>query len=428
MNKDSSTFSVEKKQDHRTIAKELDLYILDEQAGQGLPILLPNWVIIRQQISDFLRKKQREFGFQEVITPILGSEYLYKTSGHLDHYQEYMFPEISRNNETFYLRPMTCPHHCLIYQQKPRSYRDLPFRLCENSLLFRYEASGALKGLERPRWFELTDHHIFVSPEQLKEELKKNYLYIAEVLSAFNFPISRLVCALHDPNNSEKYHSDKELWKYSEDILINALNELKLNYVILRGEAAFYGPKLDLEITAADGKNITISTIQLDFILPQKFGLNYIDSEQNLKIPAIIHQSPIGSYQRFIALLLEQTDGKLPFWLAPCQVAILPFNEEKEIKDYCEELVGKLKQSGLRVKIFTKKKLKDRVRQMYQKKIPYYLVIGQEEVEVKKNPNQETKIKLMHTYEGGKVEELTEKELFEFLITFNKSKKENNYE
>ncbi|CAG8775786.1 16600_t:CDS:2 [Racocetra persica] len=185
---------------------------------------------------------------------------------------------------------MTCPHHCLIYQQKPRSYRDLPFRLCENSLLFRYEASGALKGLERPRWFELADHHIFVSPEQLKEELKKNYLYIAEVLSAFNFPISRLVY-----------------------ILINALNELKLNYVILQGEAAFYGPKLDLEITAADGKNITISTIQLDFILPQKFGLNYIDSEQNLKIPAIIHQSPIGSYQRFIALLLEQTDGKLPF-------------------------------------------------------------------------------------------------------------------
>ncbi|CAG8541934.1 314_t:CDS:2 [Cetraspora pellucida] len=242
------------------------------------------------------------------------SEYLYKTSGHLDHYQEYMFPEISRNNETFYLRPMTCPHHCIIYQQKPRSYRDLPFRLCENSLLFRYEASGALKGLERPRWFELADHHIFVSPEQLKEELKKNYLYIVE------------------------------------------------------GEAAFYGPKLDLEITAADGKNITISTIQLDFILPQKF--------------------------------------------APCQVAILPFNEEKEIKDYCEELAGKLKQSGLRVKIFTKKKLKDRIRQMYQKKIPYYLVIGQEEVAAKKNPNQETKMKLMHTYEGGKAEELTEKELF----------------
>ncbi|CAJ0841664.1 16018_t:CDS:2 [Entrophospora sp. SA101] len=220
MEKNNSAYppiSQKKNKDHREIAKELDLYILDDKAGQ-------------------------ELDFQEVITPILGSEYLYQTSGHLDHYQDSMFPAISRDNETFYLRPMTCPHHCLIYRQKPRSYRDLPFRLCENSLLFRYEASGALK-----------------------------------------------------------------------DTLISVLNELKLNYVILKGEAAFYGPKLDLEITAADGKNITISTIQLDFILPQKFGLNYIDAKQNLKTTAIIHHSPIGTYQRFIALLLEQTDGKLPF-------------------------------------------------------------------------------------------------------------------
>jgi threonyl-tRNA synthetase len=332
----------EKKQDHRTIAKELDLYILEEKAGQGLPILLPNWVIIRNQIQEFLQQKQRDFGFQEVITPILGSEYLYQTSGHLDHYQNSMFPAFSRNKETFYLRPMTCPHHCLIYQQKPRSYRDLPFRLCENSILYRYETSGALKGLERPRWFELADHHIFVSPEQLKTELKKNYHYIADILSAFNFPISRLVCSLHDPNNSEKYHADKDLWNYSENILINSLQELGLEYTVLKGEAAFYGPKLDLEIKAADSKNITIATIQLDFILPQKFGLKYTDKEQNLKTAAIIHQSPIGSYQRFIALLLEQTDGKLPFWLAPCQLAILPLNDEESVKNYCEKLEKEL--------------------------------------------------------------------------------------
>ncbi|CAG8506961.1 5169_t:CDS:2 [Racocetra fulgida] len=220
--------------DHRKIAQELDLYILDERAGQ---------VIIRNQIQKFLQQKQKKFGFQEVITPILGSEYLYETSGHLQHYRDYMFPSFGRDNETFRLRPMTCPHHCLIYRQKPRSYRDLPWRLCENSFLYRYEASGALK----------------------------------------------------------------------ETLLKEALTELGLNYIVLKGEAAFYGPKLDLEIEAADGKNITIATIQLDFVLPLKFNLKYINKRQELITPVIIHQSPIGTYQRFIALLLEKTDGRLPF-------------------------------------------------------------------------------------------------------------------
>jgi threonyl-tRNA synthetase len=314
MSKENNLPSIQKeKQDHRLIAKDLELYVLDEKAGQGLPILLPNWVIIRNQIQNFLRQKQEEFGFQEVITPILGSEELYRISGHLAHYQDSMFPVISRNNETFRLRPMTCPHHCLIYQQKPRSYHELPFRLCENSLLFRYEASGGLKGLERLRWFELADHHIFVHLEKLKEEFQANYHYIANILSVFDFQIARLVCSLHEPNNPEKYHSDEKLWNISESLLINSLDELGLSYVVLKGEAAFYGPKLDVEVTAADGKNITIATIQIDFVLPQKFGLNYIDKEQKLKTPIIIHQSPIGSYQRFIALLLEQNAGKLPF-------------------------------------------------------------------------------------------------------------------
>ncbi|CAJ0832425.1 9721_t:CDS:10, partial [Entrophospora sp. SA101] len=260
-------------QDHRIIAKELELYILDDQAGQ-------------------------------VITPILGSEYLYQTSGHLDHYQASMFPAISRDNETFYLRPMTCPHHCLIYRQKPRSYRELPFRLCENSLLFRYEASGALKGLERAR-----------------------------------------------------------------------------------GEAAFYGPKLDIEVQTADGKNITLATIQLDFVLPEKFGLKYIDKEQNLQTPAIIHHAPA--------------------------MAILPINEEEEVKKYCEELKKELIKDNLRVKIISKKTLGYRINEVYQKKIPYYLVIGKEELKTKR-------LKLIYTYQEGKTEELTEKELY------NKLKKEKN--
>ncbi|MCE8163019.1 MAG: threonine--tRNA ligase [Candidatus Moeniiplasma glomeromycotorum] len=398
--------------DHRTIAKELDLYIFEEKAGQGLPLLLPNWVIIRNQIVELLRKKQQKFGFQEVITSILGSAELYQISGHLSHYQDYIFPALSRENETLYLRPMTCPHHCLVYQQKTRSYRDLPLRLYENSILHRYETSGGLKGLERSRWFELADHHIFVSPAQLKEELKRNYHYIVDVLASFDFQISRLVCALHDPHNLEKYHSDQKVWEFSENLLINSLKELGLEYETLKGEAAFYGPKLDFEVqTVAEGKNITIATVQLDFVLPQKFGLNYTTQEQTLQTPIIIHQSPLGSYQRFIALLLEQNQGKLPFWLAPCQVAILPVNEEKEIENYCQELTGELEEIGLRAKIFYQKKLKDRIRQMYQKKIPYYLVIGQQEVE--KNI-----LKLIYAYQAGKVEELTEKELI------NKLKKE----
>jgi len=205
------TLQGQKKQDHRLVAKELDLYILDEKVGQGLLILLPNYVIIHNQVKNFFHQKQKEFGFQEVITPILGSEELYQTSGHLVHYEEYMFPMISRNNENLRLRPMTCPHHCLIFQQKPRSYRELPLRLCENSLLFRYEASGGLKGLERARYFELPDHHIFVSMEKLKEELKINYLYISQVLKTFNLKIARLAFSTHDSDNWRKYHSDKIL-------------------------------------------------------------------------------------------------------------------------------------------------------------------------------------------------------------------------
>ena len=385
--------------DHRIIARNLDLYFSNNKVGQGLLVLLPNWVIIRNKISEFLQKKQKNFGFQEVITPILGNEKLYKTSGHLTHYQNSMFPPISCNNETFFLRPMTCPHHCLIYQQKLRSYRELPFRLCENSFLHRYETSGSLKGLERLRYFELADHHIFTTPEQLKEEFKKNYYYISEILASFNFQ-TKLICALHDPNNLEKYHLNQEIWEFSEKILIESLNELKLEYVTLDKEAAFYGPKLDFEIRATDGKNITIATIQLDFISPQKFGLNYLNKERKKQIPIIIHQSPFGSYQRFIALLLEQTNGKLPFWLTPCQVAILPLNDEKEIQTYSQELVKFLNDNNLRVEILSRKTLKNRIHQIYQRKIPYYLVIGKEEMKKKT-------LKLTCTYQTNKTSELS---------------------
>ncbi|WNE40376.1 MAG: Threonine--tRNA ligase [Mycoplasmataceae bacterium] len=411
MKDNNSFFHEEKEKDHRIIAKELDLYIIDDKVGQGLPILLENWVIIRNRIAEFLREKQKEFEFQEVMTPILGSKYLYQTSGHLEHYQDSMFPQISRNNEEFYLRPMTCPHHCVIYQNKPRSYRELPFRLCENSLLFRYETSGSLKGLERVRWMELADNHVFVSSEQLKEEFKKNYHYIVNILKAFNFRISRLACAVHEPSNSEKYHSDKDLWDYSEKLLAESLQELDLNYEIIKGEAAFYGPKLDLEIKAADGKNITIATIQMDFVLPQKFNLNYVDKEGKLQKPVIIHQTPFGTYQRFIALLLEQTNGKLPFWLAPCQLAILPLNEEEKTREYCENLLKELVKKKLRAKIFAKKSLNYRINQVYQKKIPYYLVIGRDEL-------RDEALKLIYTYSKDE-QEMIKEEVIKKLVQKN---------
>jgi len=405
--------SVENK-DHRVIAKELDLYF-SEDDGQGLPFLLPNYTIIRNQIQAFLRQKQKEFGFQEVITPVLGSEELYQTSGHLPYYQDYMFPtisNISKKKERFRLRPMTCPHHFLIYQQKPRSYRELPLRLCEDALLHRYEASGGLKGLERSRWMELSDHHIFVNSENLKEEIKKIYYYAKDILANLNFSIERLICSLHDSTNKEKYHADEQIWQKSESLLIELLEEMNLTYLKEKGEAAFYGPKLDFEVKAQDGKYITIGTIQLDFISPQRFNLKYIDKEQNFQIPMIIHHSPIGTYQRFIALLLEKTGGRLPFWLAPTQLVILPLNNQEEVKNCSEDLQKRLSIAQFRSEIWSDETLGYSIKKTHQKKIPYYLVIGKEEIKTKK-------MKLHHVYSQKEVELAPEDliKYFESLLT-----------
>jgi threonyl-tRNA synthetase len=265
-------------------------------------------------IEEFIRHKQKEFGFQEVVTPILGSKKLYEVSGHLEHYEKNMFPQvINEEGECFFLRPMTCPHHCLVFSRKLRSYKELPIRICENSVLHRYEPSGSLKGLERVRWMELSDHHVFVTTDGLKEEFKRSYSYVSEVLKHFNFKISRLVCSFSDLNEINKYHDDIDLWNYSENLLLEALVELKLEFVKLKGEAAFYGPKLDIEVETSDGKNVTIATIQIDFVLPKRFDLKYIEKDQKSNFPVIIHLSPIGTYQRFIAIMLEQTKGKIPF-------------------------------------------------------------------------------------------------------------------
>jgi len=406
-----------KKGDHRLIAKDLELYIINEKIGQGFPILLPNWVIIRNIISFFIEKIQKKMNFQEVITPILGIENLYEKSGHLKHYQDYMFPKISKNNENFYLKSMTCPHHCIIYNQKIRSYRELPLRLCENSILHRYEPSGSLKGLERIRCMELSDHHIFVSFEELKEEFKKNYEYISKILEKFEIKNYKLICSLHDSKKTNKYHLNKKIWKLSENILISSLNELNLKYFIKKDEAAFYGPKLDFEVEVISGKNITISTIQIDLILANSFDLNYIDKEGKKKKPVIIHQSPIGTYQRFISFLCEKNKGKLPFWISPIQVAILPLNEEKVIKNYCERIKKKLIIKKIRVNIISEKTIGYRIKEIYKKKIPYYFIVGKKEIEKKI-------IKLFNTRIKENIKELSEKDFF--LLLFKENKIINN--
>lgn len=381
--------------DHREVAKSLDLYLLDKKIGQGLPILLPNYTVVRNQIQEFIRKQWKKFDFKEVVTPLLSDKWIYETSGHLQHYQEYMYPIISKNEEDYCLKAMTCPLHCLVYQSQRRYRQDLPLRISENSTLFRYESSGSLKGLERVRTMEMPDHHIFVTPEGLKEELKANFYFIQEILSGLDCRIEKLTCSFHDPLNKEKYHPDSQLWEKSETFLKDFLGETKLEYDIQIGQAAFYGPKLDFEVVPVKGKAITLATLQLDFLLPQKFGLKYLDSNKEAKTPIIIHQSPIGTYQRFIALLLEQKEGKLPFWLSPTQLVVLPINDKGATQSYCQKLRTLLE--DFRVEVWSKRTLGFRLQEVHHKKIPYFLVIGQEEV-------IKNKLILTSTFSGQKTE------------------------
>jgi threonyl-tRNA synthetase len=369
------------KLDHRELNKTLEIYFSDEKIGQGLPILLEKGVIIKNLIQNFIRSKEQEQGCKEVISPVLSNPALFQESGHFSHYSDYMFPTIEKESEKFQLRPMTCPHHCIIYKRKTRSYRDLPIWFCEHSILHRFESSGSLKGLERVRWMEISDNHIFTSEEYLNDAFKKCFIFVSEVFKKFNINVERLVCSLHD-SNSDKYHDNEQLWEKSESILINSLNELKVDFVKIKGEAAFYGPKLDFEVKAIDGKNITLATIQFDFILPKKFDLNYINEKGEQVTPIIVHFSAIGSYQRFISILLEQTQGKLPFWLSPLQIVLIPFfnNEnEKKIIKYCDDLKSKLN-SIVRIEVWKEKRLNYRIRKIHQLKIPSYIVIGEKEV------------------------------------------------
>lgn len=370
-----------KNRDHRKLGKELSIFTFNDDCGKGLPIFLPNGMVIKKVLQEYLRKQEFMWDYQEVATPVLGSVELYKKSGHWDHYRENMFSPIKKEDEQLVLRPMTCPHHCMIYKNIPRSYKDLPLRLSEHALLYRYEASGALTGLERVRSMELTDSHIFVRLDQMKTEFKRCYQLIAEVLATLNIKIDYLSLSLRDPADKEKYFNDDKMWNQAETALREVLDELKLQYKPMIGEAAFYGPKFDVQIKTALGHEITISTIQFDFLLPKKFNLTYIDENNNEINPVIVHRGLIGTYERFIATLLEQNKGVFPLWLAPRQIAILPINEKVKTLEYAQKLLQACKEHNLRTEIISNGTISKRIVETQTQKVSYQIIIGDKEIE-----------------------------------------------
>ncbi len=383
---EEKTFEIEEREsrDHRRIAKELEIFMIDETVGKGLPIWLPNGVALKREIQKFVYEQEDKYDYQQVETPVLGSIELYKTSGHYYHYKESMFPDMQiEENETFILRPMACPHHVIIYKHKPRSFRELPFRIAEQVKQYRYEASGSLLGLERVRAMELTDSHIFLREDQLYEEIKNVYSLVKTTLDKFEINIEFIELALHDPKDKQKYHGEKELWSKSEKILKDFLDKENIKYIAKEGEAAFYGPKIDIQIKTALGHIITVSTIQLDFLLPEKFDINYINSEKEKIRPIMIHRGLIGTYERFISVLLEQTKGNLPFWLAPRQVAILPVKNELHL-EYSKEIYNKLKELGIRVVLDdSDERMGNKIRHYQTSKTKIQIVVGDEEVKNK---------------------------------------------
>ena len=368
-----------KERDHRKIGKELSIFMTSDLVGKGMPLWLPNGAIIRKQLENYIYEKERKMGYLHVYTPCVGTTELYKTSGHWEHYKENMFPMMKVDDEEFVLRPMNCPHHMLIYGNELHSYRDLPIRIGEFATDFRYEASGAVKGLERVRCMCQNDAHLFVTPEQIKEEFKKVVSLILDVYKDFGFENYSFRLSLRDKGDKEKYFDDDEMWNTAEDKLREVLNEYGCPYEEAIGEAAFYGPKLDVEVKPAVGPEVTLSTCQLDFLLPKRFNLTYIAQDGTKKTPVVIHRAIFGTFDRFTAFLMEATKGVFPLWLSPVQVNILPVNNEFNL-DYANKVKEAL--SNFRVKVDSREeKVGYRMRESVINKIPYTVIIGNKEQE-----------------------------------------------
>ena len=369
-----------KERDHRKIGKDLSLFMTDDLIGQGLPMFLPKGYTIWNELETYIREKEIRLGYQHVLTPCIGTVNLYKTSGHWDHYKENMFPAMEVDDETFVLRPMNCPHHMMIYANAPHSYRELPIRIAEIAHDFRYEASGALKGIERGRHFCQNDSHLFVTPDQIRDEFKSVVDLIFDVYKDFGITNYRCVLSLRDPSDKEKYHDDDEMWNTAEQALRDTLDSIGIEYTEEIGEAAFYGPKLDVNVKPAVGAEYTLSTCQLDFCLPAKFDLKYVDADGSKKTPVVLHRAILGSLDRFMAYILEETKGKLPTWLSPVQVKVLPLSDK--YIDYSQKIYEKLLDEGIRAEIDTRdEKIGYKIREARLEKVPYMLVLGQKEEE-----------------------------------------------
>ena len=369
-----------KLRDHRKLGRELGLFMTDELVGRGLPMFLPKGYTVWRILENYIRDKELKLGYQHVLTPCVGTVELYKTSGHWDHYKQNMFPAMEVDDEVYVLRPMNCPHHMRIYANQPHSYRNLPVRIGEIAHDFRYEASGTLKGIERGRHFCQNDAHLFVTPEQIKDEFSKVCDLIFETYKDFGITDYRCVLSLRDPADKEKYHDDDEMWNTAENALREVLNELGIHYTEEIGEAAFYGPKLDVNVRPAVGAEYTLSTCQLDFCLPAKFHLTYIDSNGEEKTPVVLHRAILGSLDRFMAYLIEETMGAFPTWLAPVQAKFLPVTDRAN--EYCEKVAAQLEEQGFRTEVdYRNEKIGRKIRDAQTEKVPYMVIVGDRDTE-----------------------------------------------
>ncbi|MBR4584355.1 MAG: threonine--tRNA ligase [Bacteroidales bacterium] len=371
-----------KKRDHRKIGKELELFMFSDMVGKGLPIWLPNGTALRLRLEDFLKKIQKRYGYQQVMTPHIGNKALYVTSGHWDHYGKDSFQPITtpEEGEMYLLKPMNCPHHCMIFKNSPRSYKDLPLRIAEFGTVYRYEQSGELHGLTRVRSFTQDDAHIFCRQDQVKQEFIRVMEIIEIIFKALDFQNFEAQISLRDPNNTTKYVGSDEVWAMAEQAIIDACKEKNLPARVEYGEAAFYGPKLDFMVKDAIGRRWQLGTIQVDYNLPERFELEYVGDDNKKHRPVMIHRAPFGSMERFVAVLIEHTAGKFPIWLAPNQFVVLPISEK--FNDYAKEVVNKLKDMNVNGVIDERnEKIGRKIRDNELKRIPYLLIVGEKEQE-----------------------------------------------
>ena len=371
-----------KRRDHRKLGRELGLFMTNDLVGKGMPMFLPKGYTVWQILENYIKEKERKLGYQHVMTPCVGTVDLYRTSGHWDHYKENMFPAMEVEDESFVLRPMNCPHHMMIYANRPHSYRQLPVRIGEVAHDFRFEASGTLKGIERARHFCQNDAHLFVTPDQIKSEVAAVCDLIFDVYKDFNITNYRCVLSLRDPADKKKYHDDDEMWNKAEGALREVLTELGIHFTEEIGEAAFYGPKLDVNVQPAVGNEYTLSTCQLDFCLPARFHLKYADKNGEEQTPVVLHRAILGSLDRFMAYLIEETMGAFPAWLAPVQVKVLPITDRA--LNYANELSAALDARGFRVEVDDRnEKIGKKIRETTLEKVPYMLVVGDRDIENK---------------------------------------------